>query len=213
MLVNKNLDDPIPVIKLEMEKLEHDNHKQREAIEWRDQVISTQRLYIQDLKDGKFSPKKTIDPALREEKLIKKKSAVQYGKELEMQKYIEELETRNRKLKNDNDSLRAMEAENQYYCHPRGAIKTEIELLRKEKISNLVEINRLEQEKHSHMLQLSEANEQIRSLRVMKPTSKNTRPHFTMKALSQSNIDGLWVQSQIAHANREKSPDSRSKQK
>ena len=84
MLVNKNLDDPIPVIKLEMEKLEHDNHKQREAIEWRDQVISTQRLYIQDLKDGKFSPKKTIDPALREEKLIKKKSAVQYGKELEM---------------------------------------------------------------------------------------------------------------------------------
>jgi hypothetical protein len=52
-----------------------------------------------------------------------------------------------------------MEAENQYYTHPRGEVKTELEMLRREKISNLVEINRLEQKSHAQYLQLSEANE------------------------------------------------------
>ena len=84
MLVNKSIDDPIPVLKLEMEKLEHDNQKQREEIEWKDQVIGTQRQITQDYKDGKFTPEKKIDPVLREEKLLNRKSAVQYGKELEM---------------------------------------------------------------------------------------------------------------------------------
>ena len=102
-----------------------------------------------------------------------------------------------------------MEYENQYYTHPRGEIKTEIEMLRRDRISNLVEINRLEQEKHAQYLQLSEANEQVRALRVTKPLSKNTRPQFTMKALNQDNINGLWVTSQIAHANRTQSTNAR----
>ena len=67
MLVNKNLDDPIPVLKLELEKLEHDNHKQREEISWKDNLISTLRKLVDDYKNGKFTPPKKIDPALREE--------------------------------------------------------------------------------------------------------------------------------------------------
>ena len=47
-------------------------------------MISTLRQLVDDYKAGKFTPPKKIDPALREESLIKKKSAVQYGKELEM---------------------------------------------------------------------------------------------------------------------------------
>ena len=126
-----------------------------------------------------------------------------------MQKYIKELEIRNKKLESDNEGLRAMEYENQYYTHPRGEIKTEIEMLRRDRISNLVEINRLEREKHAQYLQLSEANEQVRALKVTKPLSKNTRPQFTMKALNQDNINGLWVTSQIAHANRTQSTNAR----
>mgnify|MGYP000902019609 CR=1 FL=1 len=115
-----------------------------------------------------------------------------------MEKYIKELETRNRKLNSDNESYRALEAENQYYTYPRGPVKTEVEQLRRDRISNLVEINRLEQEKHKLYLQLSESTEQIRALKVMKPTAKNTRPQFTMKCLNQANINGIWDQSKKA---------------
>ena len=43
LLVNKNVDDPIAALKLELEKLEHQYFKQKEEIRWRDNVIQAQK--------------------------------------------------------------------------------------------------------------------------------------------------------------------------
>ena len=114
----------------------------------KDEMIATLTKYNEDQAKRQKTPPKTIDPALKEEQIIQRKTAVQYWKETEMKKYISELEERNRKLQADNEHLRALEHENQHYVYPRGEISTELELLRKEKISNLVEINRLEKERY-----------------------------------------------------------------
>ena len=41
MLVNKNISDPIPMLKLELKEIENDNRKQRDAIKTRDEIIKT----------------------------------------------------------------------------------------------------------------------------------------------------------------------------
>ena len=123
-----------------------------------------------------------------------------------MQKHIEELEERNRRLQTDNDTLRAMEDENQYYCHPRGEIKTELEMLRKEKIANLVEINRLEKEKLGLKIQLAEAEERIRALRITKTTSVTKKIRFTRDGCNQTNLDGIYAKAKKAGSAICKSP-------
>ena len=43
LLVNKSVDDPIAVLKLELEKLEKNYFDQKEEIRWRDNVIQAQK--------------------------------------------------------------------------------------------------------------------------------------------------------------------------
>ena len=92
-----------------------------------------------------------------------------------------------------------------HYCYPRNSIKPELEELRREKISNLVTINRLTSENRNLHMKLSYAEDTIRGLKMSRKKTKEFRPEFTKDEVKQEHFDNLYVIAKKAHEQRSRS--------
>ena len=81
-------------------------------------------------------------------------------------------------------------------------VKPELQRLRREEISNLATINRLERENKSLRLQVSAQEDEIKYLKINKKASQKPKPSFGRDGLTQPNIDGLWDKAQHAYSDR-----------
>ena len=181
----------------------------KEEIQWRDNVISSQRdlasrnhKEIESLKSAKHQSPKAAIKKDTPPKFTHKESSHQYVEKLELEKHIRELEARCAELNRQNESLQAEVDEADHYCYQKGSIKTELEELRREKISSLVTINKLSAENHGLKMQLSHAEDTIKGLRMSKQGKKKQEIRFTKDALTQANIDGLYAKAEQAHFER-----------
>ena len=99
--------DPVPRLKLEVEKLEQQYHKMLQEIEWRDNVIGTLKQVKQEREaDGLETPKNTTlnRSAPKDDRKLSSHQSVAM---LELEKHNTELETRVANLHRDNECLRA----------------------------------------------------------------------------------------------------------
>jgi hypothetical protein len=108
--------------------------------------------------DGLHTPPVKI--AKEEEQAVEKKPSAQESMEMmELRKYNLELEERVAGLSRRAESQQAEIDEATYYIYDHGVIKTELEQLRRTKITNLVEINRLTSENVKQGMELYHAEE------------------------------------------------------
>ena len=125
---------------------------------------------------------------------------------MELRKYNLELEERVAGLSRRAESQQAEIDEATYYIYDHGAIKTELEQLRRTKITNLVEINRLTSENVKQGMELCHAEE---SLRVMQQNQKKTnqihQPDHRMEPVpdrataTQTRINHLWQGTSVGY--------------
>jgi hypothetical protein len=161
--------DPAPLLKFQLEEQDQINEKLREELEVRAGIIASLRQLKKERQaDGLHDntgevhtpPIKIANgeaPAPE-----KKPTATESMEMMELRKYVKELEDRVAGLSSQAESYQAQIGEADYWVFDRGAIKEELQQLRRTNISNLVEINRLTSESQRRAVELAHAEEGLR---------------------------------------------------